>query len=105
MATMYGVGPSGTRHVTSAAALARDVLARHAASVDVEGRFPSESVAELASAGLLGLCAPGQLGGAGEGPRVFAAVVEELAAGCASTAMIYVMHVSAAQAIAASATL
>ena len=33
---------------------------------------------------------------------MFAAVVEELAAACPSTAMIYVMHVTAAQAIAAS---
>ena len=37
--------------------------------------------------------------------RAFAGVVEELAGACASTAMIYVMHVSAAQAIAASSIL
>src|SRR5262249_59921836 len=41
----------------------------------------------------------------GHGPGTFAAVVEELAQVCASTAMVYVMHVSAAQAIAVSATL
>jgi alkylation response protein AidB-like acyl-CoA dehydrogenase len=37
--------------------------------------------------------------------RTFAAVVEELATACPSTAMIYVMHVTAAQAIASSASL
>jgi alkylation response protein AidB-like acyl-CoA dehydrogenase len=105
MASIYGVAASGVKHVATAAALAREVLARHAPVVDAERRFPKESVEELGKAGLLGLCAPGQLGGAGEGPRTFAAVVEELAGGCASTAMVYVMHVSAAQAIGASATL
>src|SRR5437764_512316 len=103
MASIYGVAPSGVKHVAAAAALAREVLARYAPLVDAERRFPSESVEELAKAGLLGLCAPGQLGGAGEGARTFAAVVEELAGGCASTAMVYVMHVSASQAIGGSA--
>jgi alkylation response protein AidB-like acyl-CoA dehydrogenase len=101
---MYGVDASGSKHAAAAAALAREVLAVHAADVDTTGRFPKESVEELAKAGLSGLYAPGQLGGGGQGPRVFAAVVEELARACSSSAMIYVMHVSAAQAIAASTT-
>src|SRR6202035_4668730 len=48
---------------------------------------------------------PTALGGKGEGPRAYAEVVEELAQVCASTAMIYVMHVTAGQAISASTTL
>ena len=52
-----------------------------------------------------GLCLPQSVGGKGEGMRAFAGVVEDLAAVCASTAMVYVMHVSAAQAIATSSTL
>jgi alkylation response protein AidB-like acyl-CoA dehydrogenase len=51
------------------------------------------------------LCIPAALGGRGQGPRTFVACVEELARSCPSTAMIYVMHVTAAQAIAASQTL
>jgi len=105
MGNIYGVRPSGVKYVASAASLARDVLAPHAPSVDADGQFPRESVEALARAGLLGLSAPGQLGGGGEGPRTFAAVVEELASGCASTAMVYVMHVVASQAISGSATL
>jgi alkylation response protein AidB-like acyl-CoA dehydrogenase len=48
------------------------------------------------------LCVPKEFGGKGQGPREFAGVVEELSQACASSAMIYVMHVSATQAIAAS---
>jgi alkylation response protein AidB-like acyl-CoA dehydrogenase len=81
------------------------VLTRHAAEVDATPRFPEESLEGLAAQGFLGLCVPATLGGAGQGPRAFAAVVEELAMGCASTTMIYVMHVAAQQAIASSAVL
>jgi alkylation response protein AidB-like acyl-CoA dehydrogenase len=84
------------------AATARATAAQHAADVDTAGRFPEEALAALASGGLLGLCVDAAHGGLGEGPRAFCAVVEELAEACASTAMIYVMHVTAAQAIAAS---
>jgi len=46
-----------------------------------------------------------EFGGKGEGMRAFAGVVEELAGACGSTAMVYVMHVCAAQAIAAASGL
>jgi alkylation response protein AidB-like acyl-CoA dehydrogenase len=92
-------------HLESAWALAAGILSETAATVDESGRFPRESVQALAAAGLPGLCIPKELGGSGESMRTFAAVVEELATACPSTAMIYVMHVTAAQAIASSATL
>src|SRR5262249_33696518 len=93
-------------HLAQAAAdAARDVLAANAADVDHQARFPEESLQALRHQGLLGLCVQTALGGEGAGMRAFAAVAEELATGCASTAMIYVMHVTAAQAIASSTTL
>jgi alkylation response protein AidB-like acyl-CoA dehydrogenase len=73
--------------------------------VDQKARFPKEGLAALGAQGFLGLCVPQGLGGKGQGPRTFAAVTEALAQRCASTAMIYVMHISAAQAIASSQTL
>jgi len=79
---------------------ARDLLARHAPDVDREARWPAESVAALAEARLLGLTIPVALGGGGQGPRTFATVVCRLAEGCASTAMIYLMHVCGTQVIA-----
>src|ERR1700675_1846336 len=97
-------GPGGDL-VTTASRIASEVAAPHAADVDTKGRFPVESLKALAEAGLMGLCLPKEAGGKGEGMRAFAGVVEELAGACASTAMVYVMHVSAAQAIASSSTL
>jgi alkylation response protein AidB-like acyl-CoA dehydrogenase len=88
-----------------AVALATGVLTRNAHDVDNNARFPVEGLSALRSAGFLGLCVPAEFGGAQQGPRTFTAVVEALAEGCASTAMVYVMHVVAAQAIAASQTL
>lgn len=100
----YGVPPDDALLAT-ARQLAASVLAPNAEAVDREGRFPSESVEALGKSGLLGLCVDAAHGGRGGSPRIFAAVVEELAGSCSSTAMIFVMHVTAAQAVAASTTL
>ncbi len=105
MPHVYGLDEGAARFAASATAIARDTAAGRAKDVDSAARFPEEAVRALAGEGLLGLCIPAALGGKGQGPRAFAAVVEELAQACGSTAMVYVMHVSAAQAIAASPTL
>jgi alkylation response protein AidB-like acyl-CoA dehydrogenase len=81
--------------------LARTVLACHADDVDRQGRWPSKSIAALGSCGLLGLTVPATCGGAGEGVKTFASVTGVLAEQCASTAMIYLMHVCGTQAIVA----
>jgi alkylation response protein AidB-like acyl-CoA dehydrogenase len=96
----YRLSASASQHLATATAIARDVLAVHAADVDTNARFPAESIIALARAGLLGLSLPSTHGGRGEGMRAFAAVTEELAMACGSTAMVYVMHVAASQAIA-----
>lgn len=72
-----------------------------AASVDREGRFPEEGIAALRESGLLALCVPPALGGPGGGPLELVSVVDEVAGACASTAMVYVMHVVGAQTLAA----
>jgi alkylation response protein AidB-like acyl-CoA dehydrogenase len=87
--------------VARAREVARDVLARHADDVDRTARWPQESVASLGQSGLLGIVVDGPSGGGGAGPVAFAGVACALAEQCASTAMIYVMHVSATQVIAA----
>src|SRR5688572_648720 len=79
-----------------------DVVASRSADVDENGRFPEESIAALGAAGLLGLTVSGDLGGLGQGARAFAVAAEELARACASTAMVYVMHTCAIQAIGSS---
>lgn len=84
-----------------AAEVADATLARFADDVDRQGRWPLESVQALTSAGLFGLTIPTADGGHGEGPRTFAAVTRVLAERCASTAMIHLMHVCAAQVVVA----
>lgn len=86
---------------TTAASVAGDVIAQHAPVTDREARFPKECIARLGSEGLLGLCVGEAQGGKGRSFAAFAAVTEEIAKRCGSTAMIYVMHVTAAQAITA----
>ena len=80
--------------------LAREVLAPHAGAVDAEGRWPAEGLAALREAGLLGLTVPEAYGGSGASPRVVAEVVRTLAEGCASTAMVFMMHLCAQQVLA-----
>ena len=80
--------------------IADRILAPAAAQRDKEGKFSAESVAGLGEAGLLGLMLPAEVGGAGLGPRSFAAVTSTLAEADASAAMVYLMHVSAAATIA-----
>jgi len=104
MIDIYGLDAAAGRWRQTAATLAAEVLAPHAADVDAQGRFPSEAMTALARGGFYGLCLDRRLGGQGEGPATFAAVVEELSRQCASTAMIYVMHMAAAKVIEASTT-
>jgi alkylation response protein AidB-like acyl-CoA dehydrogenase len=72
--------------------LVEENVAPQAADVDRQGRFPKEAIDALAAEGLLGLTVPQEYGGMGEGVRVAAAALDEIAQGCASTAMIYLMH-------------
>ncbi len=79
------------------APLPLEPIAAEAEAVDAEGRFPRAAIDELARAGLLGLGLPQSVGGLGGGPVEFVDVVEQVAGACASTGMVYVMHIVAAQ--------
>lgn len=105
MPHIYGLIAEEAAVAASARRLAKEVALPAAEAVDAEARFPREALEQLAAEGFLGLCLPRSFGGQEQPPRMFAAVVEELAQACGSTAMIYVMHVAASQAIVASTTL
>jgi alkylation response protein AidB-like acyl-CoA dehydrogenase len=87
--------------VLKAREIASRVLTPSAVENDTAGRFSSEAVKSLGEAGLLGLMLPQDLGGAGLGPRTFAAVTATLAEADASVAMVYVMHILATASISA----
>jgi alkylation response protein AidB-like acyl-CoA dehydrogenase len=75
----------------------------NAPQVDADAAFPQAALDALRGSGLLGLTLPAQVGGLGGGPEEFTDVLTQLAAACGSTAMVYLMHVSAAMAVAAAA--
>lgn len=77
------------------------VARESAREVDSSARYPSEAVDALRASGLLGLTLPEEVGGLGGGPPELTQVVSGLASACGSTAMIYLMHVSAAMTVAA----
>ncbi len=83
------------------AAVPVEAIAADAADVDANARFPTESVDALRDAGLFGLLVPADNGGDGGGIPDAAAAVEQVAAACASTGMIYTMHLAATQTLVA----
>lgn len=79
--------------VSKAQEIASSVLAPAVSQNDTAGRFSTEAIQSLGEAGLLGLLLPADVGGAGLGPRTFAAVTAALAEADASVAMVYLMHI------------
>ncbi len=69
-----------------------EVVARHAAQVDEQGRFPEESVNALAQAGLLGAVSATEVGGLALGPRGASEIVRRVSQECGSTGMVVAMH-------------
>ena len=78
---------------------ALELAAKYAAEVDQEGRFPEEAIGALRDAGMLGLTLPTAVGGLDGTPGDFLAATRAIASRCASTAMIFLMHVCAAQVV------
>ncbi|MEZ4438011.1 MAG: acyl-CoA dehydrogenase family protein [Polyangiaceae bacterium] len=58
-----------------------------AAKLDEEGRFPTEILAGLAELGMMGVNLPAELGGAEAGVVAYSLAMQEVARGCASTAV------------------
>src|ERR671910_1961486 len=80
-------------------ALAREVaqaeIEPHAAAWDREHRFPTELYAKLAELGLMGVCVPSELGGAGADFLSYILVLEELSRADAGVGVTVAVHTSA----------
>jgi isovaleryl-CoA dehydrogenase len=83
--------------------IVEEVVAPQAARIDTAGEFPRAAVDRLAETGLLGLTVPTEYGGAGQGLREAADIVQTLAEACGSTAMVVTMHYAATAAYVAAA--
>jgi acyl-CoA dehydrogenase len=73
-------------------AIAEDVAAKHAESVDRDARFPEETVAALRERQALSAFVPRELGGAGVSFEALAAACYELGRRCGASAMVFAMH-------------
>jgi alkylation response protein AidB-like acyl-CoA dehydrogenase len=80
--------------------IVNDVILPNAEKVDREGIFPRENLQALARAGYNGVLIPKEYGGLGLDHVAFSIVAEEIGKACASTALVYVMHIGAVQTIA-----
>lgn len=90
---MYRLNPEQQKIIDNVKKVADETIAPKASDIDQGSIFPRESINALGSAGLLGLTVPKEFGGMGEGLRTTAAALDEIAQRCASTAMVYLMHI------------
>jgi len=77
-----------------------EVIAPAAEDTDRLGRFPRKNLEALARAGWNGVLVSKELGGLGLDHIAFGIAAEEIGRACASTALVYVMHIGAIQTIA-----
>jgi alkylation response protein AidB-like acyl-CoA dehydrogenase len=89
---MYRLNAEQTAVVERVRKIADEEIGAYASDVDAKGRYPREGMEALGRSGFLGLNIPKEKGGMGQGLRVAAAVLDELAQRDASLAMVYKMH-------------
>jgi acyl-CoA dehydrogenase len=78
--------------VEAAHRIGREIAAKHAADVDKNARFPSESIAALQQEKLLSALVPVELGGMDMGMVELTAICTALGQYCSATAMVFAMH-------------
>ncbi|MBX3231180.1 MAG: acyl-CoA/acyl-ACP dehydrogenase [Labilithrix sp.] len=90
---MYTPTTKTSELVAKAHNVAVEVAAKHAADVDQKARFPEEAVNAMKQAKLLSAAVPKDLGGAGSNMEELAAMCFHLSQGCASSGMVFAMHI------------
>jgi acyl-CoA dehydrogenase len=79
-------------YASIASRIGAEIAGPAAEDVDVNARFPHESVAAFRENGLLSAMVPTELGGPGARPSEIAAAVRAVAAHCCSSALVLAMH-------------
>ena len=72
--------------------IATEIAARHAADVDSQARFPTETLAALRHAGVLSAAVPLALGGAGCSMLELTQLCSTVSQACGSSGMVLAMH-------------
>ena len=78
--------------LAKATALADDVLFPNALATDAEDVLPEANLDALADLGLYGVFAPPEMGGLGADGATMCELVETIASGCLTTALVWVQH-------------
>lgn len=86
----------------TASEIASEVLAPAAMDVESTGQIPASHLDLLAACGFYGLVGPGAAGGLDADFGTTCRVIEVLAAGCLSTAFVWLQHLGSVRAVAAS---
>ncbi len=76
----------------TARAFAEDKVLPLATKIDHEHYFPGELIPQMGALGFMGATAPTEFGGSGLSQVAYCLIIEELAAACASTAIIVSAH-------------
>lgn len=76
----------------AARSIAADVAAKHAADVDAQARFPSETVQAMKDARLLSAVIPREFGGAGCSMHQLGTLCSVISGACGSSGMVLAMH-------------
>ncbi|MEZ4364259.1 MAG: acyl-CoA dehydrogenase family protein [Kofleriaceae bacterium] len=97
----FELTPMQGRWMRKARQLAETVLRPNAVEIDGSASFPRANLEQLNRAGLLALTIPKDKGGVGADVGTVALVLQEIAKGCASTAMCAAMHYSTVPLVAA----
>ena len=87
--------PSSARSATSRGRFSDEIVAPRAADWDREKRFPREVANQLGELGLMGVCVPEDLGGAGADFVSYVLVIEEISRGDAGLGVTLAVHTSA----------
>lgn len=95
----WSFSPEQLRIAALADEIGREVLEPNAEELDRTGLYPRANLLHTARAGLNGLLLPPQFGGLGMDHGAYALVAHTLARYCASTTMVYVMHMAAVQTV------
>jgi acyl-CoA dehydrogenase len=82
----------GSASLKARADAAAAVALKYAVEVDTQGRYPAEAMAMLKEQRLMGILVPRELGGEGATMSDAAEVCYTIGRACASTGMIYAMH-------------
>lgn len=89
---MYCVDESEKHLLNKIIRVADEVIGPNAEEVDTKGAFPRASIDALAGVGALGLNVPESHGGWGGDMRLACAALDVIGQRCASTGMVYLMH-------------